>query len=333
MAEPGHTKPAMKLALTHYDILNVGRNASPDVIRATYRGLCRKYHPDLNAGSTDSTRMMAIINVSYDILSSAARRQAYDDWLAEQESLHGRLASAAADWRLFTLPAGPLMSRLTARTVFATSHARAAVNHISRYAGRYMAAGLAMAITMAAVVNPDVEPAQPDLALLGASPPLAIDEPHLALITATAISPGASRPAGYVRPSHAPSGQAWPMQAGYLKNSPILDNSGHASVTVENVANSSDVHVKLVALRGLREYPVREFYIPAHGSFTMENLSPGLYDVRYRDLDNGRLARSEEFMIAEGVGVKGASQAKTTVTLDKIQRNRVEIFALLETEF
>lgn len=333
MAEPGHPKPAMKLALTHYDILNVARNASPDVIRATYRTLCRKYHPDLNAGSTDSTRMMAIINVSYDILSSAARRQAYDDWLAEQESLHGRMASASADWRLFTLPAGPLMSRLAARTAFATSHARAAVTHISRYAGSYMVAGLALAVTIAAFVNPDVAPAQPDLALLVASPPLAIDEPHLALITATAISPGASRPASYVRPRHAPSGQAWPTQAGYLKNTQILDNSGHAIVKVENAANSSDVHVKLVALRGLREYPVREFYIPAHGSFTVENLSPGLYDVRYRDLDNGRLARSEEFMIAEGAGVKGALQAKTTVTLDKIQRNRVEIFALLETEF
>lgn len=319
MDKPGHTKPAMKLALTHYDILHVGRDAAPDVIRATYRTLCRKYHPDLNASSTDSTKMMAIINVSYDILSSATRRQAYDDWLAEQESLHGRIASASADWWLFTLPA--------------TSHVSATAAHISRYVGRYMVAVLAMTFTMAAIVNPEGEPALPDPALLAASPPLAIDEPHLALINATAISPGAARPAGYVRPSHDPNGLPWPTQAGYLKNTPILDNGGHAIVKVENAANSSDVFVKLVALRGLREYPVRQFYIPAHGSFTLKNLSPGLYDVRYRDLDNGRLARSEEFMLAEDGGAKGAPHAKATVTLDKVQRNRVDIFALLETEF
>lgn len=83
----------------------------------------------------------------------------------------------------------------------------------------------------------------------------------------------------------------------------------------------------------LREHPVREFYIPAHGSFALKNLSPGRYDVRYRDLDNGRLARSEEFVIEERVGFDGASQIKTTVTLDKIQKNQVEIFGLLEAEF
>ncbi len=333
----------MKLALTHYDILYVGRDAPQEVIRATYRALCRKYHPDLNAGASDMNRIMAIINVSYDILSTPSRRQAYDDWLAEQESPHGATASISLDWRRFRLPAIPMRPQLVARTALVISYVKvkAATTHIWQHAGMYATSSLAMLITMAAILSSHDEPVQLELMPLLTSPPLASHElhpvptsfPQLTLIKAVTDPPDDASAGRYVRPEHAPNGYAWPMKAGYLKNTPVLHNHGNAIVNVENVANTSDVHVKLIALRGLREDSVREFYIPAHGSFILKNLSPGLYDVRYRDLDNGRLARSEEFMIEEGVGVKGTQQVKVMVTLDKIQKNRVDTFGMLEAEF
>lgn len=71
---------------THYKILSVSRNASQDVIKAAYRVLAQKYHPDKNASSgVDTTHMMETINTAYEILSDPIRREKYDADLARQE--------------------------------------------------------------------------------------------------------------------------------------------------------------------------------------------------------------------------------------------------------
>ncbi len=67
----------MKAEPTHYDVLEVARNASEGVIRAAYRSLSQKNHPDLNARAGAATRMKAI-NAAYAVLSDPARRTAYD---------------------------------------------------------------------------------------------------------------------------------------------------------------------------------------------------------------------------------------------------------------
>ena len=36
---------------THYDNLKVARNAPPEVIRAAYKALAQKYHPDRNSNN------------------------------------------------------------------------------------------------------------------------------------------------------------------------------------------------------------------------------------------------------------------------------------------
>lgn len=75
----------MRSVPTHYDHLKVVRNAPPEVIRAAYQTLCRKYHPDLNPGNPDAAKLMSQINVSYDVLSCPKKRAAHDQWIAEQE--------------------------------------------------------------------------------------------------------------------------------------------------------------------------------------------------------------------------------------------------------
>ena len=59
----------MKQFRTHYDNLKVARNAPLEVIRAAYKALSLRCHPDLNPGNADAARIMAIINTSYDVLS------------------------------------------------------------------------------------------------------------------------------------------------------------------------------------------------------------------------------------------------------------------------
>lgn len=69
---------------THYDNLKVAQNAPPEVIRAAYKVLCQKYHPDKNNNSTDSIRIMKIINEAYEVLSDPIKRKEHDTWILSQ---------------------------------------------------------------------------------------------------------------------------------------------------------------------------------------------------------------------------------------------------------
>jgi curved DNA-binding protein CbpA len=77
---------AMARIHTHYDNLKVARNAPHEVIRAAYKSLSQKYHPDRNGGSPDANRIIQIINASYEVLSDPARRREHDDWIAKAEA-------------------------------------------------------------------------------------------------------------------------------------------------------------------------------------------------------------------------------------------------------
>ena len=68
---------------THYDNLKVARDAPAEVIRAAYRVLAQRYHPDVNS-SADAARIMSIINEAYSVLSDPRRRAAHDAWIEEQ---------------------------------------------------------------------------------------------------------------------------------------------------------------------------------------------------------------------------------------------------------
>lgn len=71
---------------THYDNLKVARDAPPEVIRAAYKTLCQKYHPDRHGDSAEAIRVIQIINTAYSVLSDPAKRKEHDDWIARAES-------------------------------------------------------------------------------------------------------------------------------------------------------------------------------------------------------------------------------------------------------
>ncbi|CDG85610.1 J domain-containing protein [Janthinobacterium agaricidamnosum] len=70
---------------THYDNLKVARLAPQEVIRAAYKALSQKYHPDKNPGDEKAARIMAIVNSAYGTLSDPQRRKEHDEWIAAEE--------------------------------------------------------------------------------------------------------------------------------------------------------------------------------------------------------------------------------------------------------
>jgi hypothetical protein len=70
---------------TYYDVLQVERHAPPERVRAAYRRLAQKYHPDKMPGNANASRAMAAINAAYDVLSDAHRRAEHDLWIRRVE--------------------------------------------------------------------------------------------------------------------------------------------------------------------------------------------------------------------------------------------------------
>ncbi|AMO22059.1 hypothetical protein GCM10027034_23500 [Ramlibacter solisilvae] len=83
--------------MNHYDLLEVSHGASPEVIRAAYRSLMQRFHPDKNPGDAATGARAAAIAAAYDVLSDAGRRAEYDRQLqtAQAEPFPARAAPVA----------------------------------------------------------------------------------------------------------------------------------------------------------------------------------------------------------------------------------------------
>jgi len=114
---------------THYDTLEVGRHASPEVVRAAYRSLMQRFHPDRNTGDAAAAERASAITQAYEVLSDANRRAVYDERLLVEESLRTMESPAAGlphssdrphgrrlRWRWITLGLGVAVAGIWAGT-------------------------------------------------------------------------------------------------------------------------------------------------------------------------------------------------------------------------
>lgn len=67
--------------MTHYDTLNLKPNATEKEIKASFRKLAAKYHPDKNNGDKKAEEMFKKINEAYQTLSNPTEKKLYDDLL------------------------------------------------------------------------------------------------------------------------------------------------------------------------------------------------------------------------------------------------------------
>lgn len=64
--------------MSHYETLEVSRNASPEVIRAAYKSLIQRYHPDKNPNQEQAATKAQQVTEAYTVLSDPEKRAAYD---------------------------------------------------------------------------------------------------------------------------------------------------------------------------------------------------------------------------------------------------------------
>lgn len=292
---------------THYDNLKVARDAPAEVIRAAYKTLSQRFHPDRNPGNADAARVMTIINTSYAVLSDPDRRREHDGWIKAMEERAGDGHGAP--------PPRPQPPRQPADSPQPHAGGEFDISSLIRFV---LIASVIGAVFWLWVKDPSSPPPGPK--------PY---EPDPVAAQSSSLPVKATQPTVYQRPTTAPNGRPWPTSAGYVAGYERLNRSGLSTVTVDNSQNDADVFVKLVTLDAPQAFPVRQFFIPAYSRFSAKNVTAGNYDIRYRDLDTGGLSRSEPFTVEQ----TGQQYSEITTTLYKVQNGNMQTYGLAEAEF
>jgi curved DNA-binding protein CbpA len=288
---------------THYDNLKIAENAPNEVVKAAYRALSQRYHPDKNPGNKDAVRIMQILNEAYETLSNPLRRKEYDDLLAiaRQPKPNPQTSAFSNPPPLPRQPSAPRRRSLLEilRSIFFWNIPVSifALAMVFGNIGRLFEKG-----------NPSKGRSR-NSSSYNSSPP------------------------AFIRPTTAPNGQPWPLIAGYIPKWPILAQGGLSSVTIDNTRNSSDVFLKLVLRHDTIVFPVRLCFIPAYSQFKFESVKPGRYDVRYQDLSSGGYSKTEDFILNEIKTFQGTEFSNLSLTLYKVNDGNMHTQTINESDF
>lgn len=64
----------------YYEVLGVDRGADEATIKKAYRGLAKKYHPDMNPGDAEAEKKFKEASEAYAVLSDPEKRRQYDQY-------------------------------------------------------------------------------------------------------------------------------------------------------------------------------------------------------------------------------------------------------------
>ena len=62
----------------YYEVLGVGRDATPEQLKKAYRKLAVQFHPDKNPGDASAEEKFKELGEAYDVLFDEQKRAAYD---------------------------------------------------------------------------------------------------------------------------------------------------------------------------------------------------------------------------------------------------------------
>ncbi|QOY94811.1 DnaJ domain-containing protein [Massilia sp. UMI-21] len=299
---------------THYDNLKVARGAPAEVIRAAYKALSQKYHPDKNPGDEKAARIMAIVNTAYNTLSDPLRRKEHDEWIASEEWEVEWLESTGAEESSGHAGRTGRPDAWEPRAQDTHARPRSRLMRDPRWWLGLAACFVAGAAAAVYLVEPPRAKLPAALAWAGkpdpipnhAPPAVRPDElgtdastegwarrfggegkappPEIKALAVTQLVVPARAPdcGTDLQTLTAPSGDPWPLESGYLPGYPVGNSGEEMQVMIDNSANASPVFVKLYDLD--RRSNVRHAYVQPGATFLIDKLSAGKYEVRYQNI-------------------------------------------------
>lgn len=71
---------------THYDNLHIARTADQKAVKAAFRSLSQKHHPDKHPEDRQKAEeIFKMIGRAYEVLSDPVKRREHDEWIAREE--------------------------------------------------------------------------------------------------------------------------------------------------------------------------------------------------------------------------------------------------------
>jgi len=283
---------------THYDILKVVRTAPVDVIKASYRVMSQKYHPDRNS-APDALEIMTRINQAWDVLRDPERRATHDRWIANQEGVTATPATAR--------PAAPEPAFRPARSSSAPASApRGRLRRLAAEHGIAIAAVLAVATAICLLLSYLLTPAPME------------DDPFAA---SEAAAPQGGDTVWLAKPWEAVPAKRQPH--GYLVDEAQYYADGLSTFELDNAGGGADAEVRLYRNgRAVRSMVVH------HGQrFLVEKLPAGTYTMKFKLAVNGKMhayQANADFQLGQAGGA-GASATQAYAALSDIAGGAHEI--------
>jgi hypothetical protein len=120
---------------------------------------------------------------------------------------------------------------------------------------------------------------------------------------------------------------------GYIKGYQVKAKTGLSTVTVDNSQGNFDVFVKLFKLSSERPQTVRAFFVKQGQEFTVENVTRGTYDVRYRNLSTCKLFRTEKFKVKQDKKSNRIEFSRIELTIYKVVTGNTRHASIQEDDF
>ena len=348
---------------THYDNLKVSRDAPPEVIRAAYKSLTQKYHPDRNP-DPQAAKIMLHLNEAYEVLSDPEKRDNHDKWIRfeewkaahrvdpkkEQPQPQPQASASSDKWRE-KKPVEPTSSKKQpfqwSRTILPllillgwgyTLTPTDMKNKIAGYWDHFLDYNNSKSTTE----NSKTTKTSPSQQAYNLTP-----EESKKLLTQTNTKPtgntGTQAPTvkAPTKPTtptmcspemtKAPNGQAWPARAAYV--GPITRANGYSTITIDNGKGNSNIYIKLARPTDGKSSGIREAYIPAGSTFKMNKIEPGNYVIKYKDIKNGCNSKSDPFDVEQIQTAQGIQYSDISLTIYTMLNGNMDFERLPENAF
>jgi hypothetical protein len=347
----------------------VTRDAPIEVIKAAYRVIAQKHHPDMNQ-SEDSQRIMTIVNEAWRILSDPKLKEEHDAWIDQQEREHLKEQSENiySTVNFDASERGKSATSQNENSVKKTEDIKNIIYARPLLVWVFIFAG--MLIVGLVVENEKISKEfdtkdsartslrdSEDRKVEEANAASSRSEKEVNLVpkpekkykeSGIEDAPEAKResapfnPEAYLAEHPAPSPKEQlkfepiKLPHGYISGEPIIAVDGISKFTVDNSQADLDADVRLYK----EDVQVRAFNVQSGKTFTANDISPGSYKLRYRVFLGGKFRVFEVINLFDITqSTEDTYERKTTiashmrVTLYKVKNGNVSVKEIDPSKF